>query len=180
MTKAEDPLYFNSLWPSDAIWWHRTEPTLVQVMACCLTATNHYLDQCWLTISEVLWHSPESNFKRNAQDIYPWYELENYWFRITVKYYRDQWVKHRHPIEPSHKSHNASDIYPTMHYLVHTSVHLCIFLLQNGTLWDMGLLWDLWIRSITLPHIWAFLPSRMSYGAYRASILKKKYFDCTW
>ena len=36
-------------------------------MACCLTAPNHYLKQCWLLISKVLWHSPENNFAMNAQ-----------------------------------------------------------------------------------------------------------------
>ena len=36
--------------------------TLVQVMACRLTAPSHYLHQCGLPSSEVLWHSPESNF----------------------------------------------------------------------------------------------------------------------
>ena len=29
------------LWPSDAIWWHRSGSTLVQLMACCLMAPNH-------------------------------------------------------------------------------------------------------------------------------------------
>ena len=42
----------NSLRPSDAIWRHRSGSTLAQVMACCLTAPSHYLNQCWLTISE--------------------------------------------------------------------------------------------------------------------------------
>ena len=28
-------------------------------MACCLTASSHYLNQCWLTISEILWHPSE-------------------------------------------------------------------------------------------------------------------------
>ena len=28
--------------------WHRSESTLAQVMACCLTAPSHYLNQCWL------------------------------------------------------------------------------------------------------------------------------------
>ena len=28
--------------------------------------------QCWLIISEVLWHSHEDNSTGNAQDIYPW------------------------------------------------------------------------------------------------------------
>ena len=43
----------NSSWPSDGIWWHRSGSTLAQVMACCLTAPNHYLDQYWLIISVV-------------------------------------------------------------------------------------------------------------------------------
>ena len=49
----------NSVWPSDIIWWHRSGLTLAQVMASCLTAPSHYLSQCWLLISEVVWHSPE-------------------------------------------------------------------------------------------------------------------------
>ena len=56
-----------SSWPSDAIWRHRSGSTLVQVMACCLTAPNHYLNQCWLPISEVFWHSPDSNFLAGAE-----------------------------------------------------------------------------------------------------------------
>ena len=59
----------NSLCPGDAIWRHKSGPTLDQVMACCLMAPSHYLNQCWLIIKGVLWHSPESNFTGNAQDI---------------------------------------------------------------------------------------------------------------
>ena len=55
-------LSIDSLAPSDFIWQHRTLSTLVQVMACCLTAPSHNLNQCWLIIKGVLWHSPESNF----------------------------------------------------------------------------------------------------------------------
>ena len=43
----------NSLGPSDAIWRQKTGLTLAQVMACCLTAPSHYLNQCWLIISKV-------------------------------------------------------------------------------------------------------------------------------
>ena len=57
---------FNSLRPSDAIWRHRSGSTLAQVMACCLTAPSHYLNQCWLIISKVLWHSSEGNFIRDT------------------------------------------------------------------------------------------------------------------
>ena len=35
-----------SLGPSDAIWRHRSGPTSTQVMACCLTAPTHNLNQC--------------------------------------------------------------------------------------------------------------------------------------
>ena len=42
----------NSLWPSNAIWQHRSRSTLTQVMACCLTAPSHYLNQCWLNYQE--------------------------------------------------------------------------------------------------------------------------------
>ena len=44
---------------------------LLQVMACFLTAPSHYLNQCWLIINGVLWHSPKTNFTENAQAINP-------------------------------------------------------------------------------------------------------------
>ena len=46
----------------NSIWWHKTGSTLVQAMACCLMAPSHYLNQCWLIISDVQWQSPEGNF----------------------------------------------------------------------------------------------------------------------
>ena len=57
-----EPMFIHSLWPSDTIFWHRSGSTWVQVMACCLTAPSHYLNQCWLIISKALWHSSEGNF----------------------------------------------------------------------------------------------------------------------
>ena len=51
--------WFNSFWPGDNIWLHRSGSTLAQVMVCCLTAPNHYLNQCWLIITGVLCHSHE-------------------------------------------------------------------------------------------------------------------------
>ena len=49
------PFAFNPLWPNDAIWRQGSRSTLVQLMACCLTAPRHYLNQCWLIIIKVLW-----------------------------------------------------------------------------------------------------------------------------
>ena len=36
-------------------------------MACCLTAPSHYLNQCWLFLIVVLWHSFVSNFTANVK-----------------------------------------------------------------------------------------------------------------
>ena len=40
----------NSLWPSVAIWHHRTWSTLALIIARCLTAPSDKLNQCWLEI----------------------------------------------------------------------------------------------------------------------------------
>ena len=42
--------HLNTLWPGDAIWQEGCGSTLAQVMACCLAASSHYLNQCWLKI----------------------------------------------------------------------------------------------------------------------------------
>ena len=81
------------LWPSDAIWQHRTGTTLAQIMAWCLTALmpNHYLNQCWVLISGVLWHSPEIIFTASFQAIIPYNEFENYTVKITATSPRGWW-----------------------------------------------------------------------------------------
>ena len=65
------PGHINSLWLSDAICQHWPGSPLAQVMACCLTAPSHYLNQCWLIIKCVLWPSPENNFTRCADEFNP-------------------------------------------------------------------------------------------------------------
>ena len=64
------PLRINSLGPSDTIWRWGSWSTLVQLMACCLTVTapSHYLNQCWLIISKVPWHSYEDIIIRRFED----------------------------------------------------------------------------------------------------------------
>ena len=61
--------WLNSMGPSNAIWRCRSWSTHVQVMACCLTAPSHYLNQCWLINSnKVLWHSSEDIVIRRFED----------------------------------------------------------------------------------------------------------------
>ena len=52
--------------PSDAIGWHRRRSTLVQVMACCLPAPSHYLNQSRLIIYKVQRQSFQGDFTRDA------------------------------------------------------------------------------------------------------------------
>ena len=69
----------NSSGPTDAIWRWRSWSTLVQVMAWCLTAPSHYLNQHWL-ISKILWHSSGDIIIR----------FENYIYKIAL---RSAWAK---------------------------------------------------------------------------------------
>ena len=112
--------WVNSLVPSDATWRHRTMSTLVQVMACCLTAPSHYLNQCWLNIIRVLWHSL---FLWNAQDIYPWYEFQNYLFEITAVSPRGQWVKSEHPYWSKACYINSNKLRPDQNAHQFTGIH---------------------------------------------------------
>ena len=73
--------------------------TLAQVMACCLMAPSHYLNQYWLLISVVLYHSPqspESSFTVIAQATFLYNEFENYTLKIIAICPRGQWVKLLH------------------------------------------------------------------------------------
>ena len=58
----------NSLWASDAIWWHKSGSTLAQVMGCCLMAPNNCLSRCWPISSKDPKHSSEGVIKRRSED----------------------------------------------------------------------------------------------------------------
>ena len=55
----------------------RSGSTLAQVMDCCVRAPSHYLNQCWLIISKVEWHSSKGKFTRDTSAINHWNNLEN-------------------------------------------------------------------------------------------------------
>ena len=84
---------FNSLWSSDAIWRQGSGSTLAQVMACCLTAPSHYLNQCWLITSKVQWHSSGGNFTRDTSASNYQNKIEKYLIVILFKSSKGQWVK---------------------------------------------------------------------------------------
>ena len=66
---------------------------MAQAMACCLTAPSHYLNQCWLIIRRVLWHSSDNNFTGSTYGMNSWNVFENNISKITVTSTRVKWVK---------------------------------------------------------------------------------------
>ena len=96
--------WVNSLWPSDVIWPQGSRSTLAQVMACCLMAPSHYLNQCWLIIRKLQWHSflqekPQSSVTEISLKItylkfcsnHPGTNELN-----PIQFYRPCWLTHLH------------------------------------------------------------------------------------
>ena len=81
------------LWPSDSIWRHKSGTTLARVMACCLTASSHYLSQCWLLDNDVPWPSQHGNFIARTEATRSYDEVQNYISKIIATSPRIQWVK---------------------------------------------------------------------------------------
>ena len=92
-------VFFNSLWPSDAIWRYRSWLISVQVMACCLTAPRPYLNHCWPINNGVMWHSPKTNFTRSVKYINSQMSLRKRTNRITATFPSGQWVALHNPHE---------------------------------------------------------------------------------
>ena len=54
-------VWLHSLCLSNVIKLRLFRSALTKVVACCLMAPSDPLKQCWLTISDVLWHPPDGN-----------------------------------------------------------------------------------------------------------------------
>ena len=92
-----------NIWISNSIWLkfapkgpigHNT--ALVQIMAWRWTGDKPLSEPMMakeFVIDGTLLHSPEGNFIGNTEDIYPWYDLGNYQFRITAISPWGQWLK---------------------------------------------------------------------------------------
>ena len=62
---------FYSLWPRAVILLHRSGSILAQVMTWCCQAPSHHLNQCWLLMKGVLWHSPECKRSTYIHELNP-------------------------------------------------------------------------------------------------------------
>ena len=92
ITIAHPCLYFNcslinTLWPGDAISRHRSGSSLAHVIACCLKAPNHRLNQSWLT--EAHWYIAEGTFKHN--DVIKWKHFRRN-CPFVRGFYRCRWI----------------------------------------------------------------------------------------
>ena len=108
-------LAINSLWPSYAIWWHRSGSTLAQVMACCLAAPSHYLNQCWLVISKVSWHSPQCTTIKYLWDTNMYNKNKNYIFKLPSRSPRGQWFNDVNCSTTSHMTFNQMTFFICRH-----------------------------------------------------------------
>ena len=83
----------NSLRPSDAIWRQRSWTTLVQVMACCLTAPSHHLNQCWhqQSLVTINWGLFQKRYPIHKLITLEWKSLVENFNKIQST--RLQWVK---------------------------------------------------------------------------------------
>ena len=61
-------------------------------MACCLTAPNRYVNQCWLIINKAHWHLAEDRSTKTVLDIPHYKVFKNYIFENTVTTARGQKV----------------------------------------------------------------------------------------
>ena len=72
-----------------------------------LTVSSHYLNQCWLIFSEVLWFSPEGDFTGNTfDDINHWDMLKYYTIKSTAISLRGQSVHKSGQLPPNCPSHH--------------------------------------------------------------------------
>ena len=107
-------------WRDMAIY--RTGSTLVQVMACCLTAPSHYLNQYWLIITEVgpvrgisqEIHQPSITIFSLKILFYifieiPWGQWLNSISKVFIGFI---WITHPYPSRLLHRHCNIADCPP--------------------------------------------------------------------
>ena len=112
--------WVNSLWHSDTIWRQRSGSTLAQVMACCLRALSHYLNQCWLIVSEV----SDIHLRASSQEITQPSITEIIWKnqvpKISFKFPRRQWVN-----VSTHTLSLADSLFHLMSVVSHNKTKRC-------------------------------------------------------
>ena len=187
---------FNSLRPSDAIWRHKSRTTLAQVMACCLTAPSHYLNQCWLITTKVYWYSSEDNFTTDTPAISCQNYSENYSFKISFKSPRGLLCESNNPLpEPTYHDWSTGELH-RLHISIHEISLHCIIKSQLDLLVANKLIWKTpyqqetmhqqtttifsthsWLALLPISHLvsqWLHCPTSC-YSILMISLLQNKY-----
>ena len=96
-------LCVNYLWPGGAIWWYRCGSEMPQVMAWWLTASSHYLGQCWIITNGVLWRANSHGISRHYIDVaLPEYSGPCFNIKTIFPMYGDPRVKDKTVARPSY------------------------------------------------------------------------------
>ena len=74
-------LNITTVWPSKVLWWPISWLPFVQEVTCIHQAPNHYLNQCLLIITGILWYSFVGIFTDNIwiisqQNVFKFYTFE--------------------------------------------------------------------------------------------------------
>ena len=115
-------VYVNSSPPSAPYMRQWTGSTLLRLMACCLVAPNHLLNQYWLIASKVTWHSSEGIRLRISEDTNKQIEVENCIFKVAFRSPRGQWVKiakYGHSLYATTGPHQYGDPFTRCHLQPH-------------------------------------------------------------
>ena len=80
-------------------------------MVRCLMSQDHYLNQCWLLISKVLWHSLKSDFTASAKANVMYIQFEKYTSWITAASLRGQSLQWRHNERGGASNHETSPLF---------------------------------------------------------------------
>ena len=74
---VNQPQRVNSMGFSDAMWWHRSWSTLIQIRACCMRAPSHYLNQCSLIIH---------NYSLYIISAYSYFMIIKFWRKVIRRF----------------------------------------------------------------------------------------------
>ena len=94
------PWSIPQIYPSCMMGWRITVgvcSVIWNISTHIVMASSHYLNQCWLAINKIFWHSFQGNVYWNTHKINPQPVFEIYIYEITGISPRAQWVKQEVP-----------------------------------------------------------------------------------
>ena len=148
-------------------------------MTCLLL---DYLNQCWLVITGVLWHSPESNFARSAHKLNP-YMFGDYTLKITTTSPRGQRVKCRYStyLCVSSIGHKIKIQCNLVNSILNLYVLSSFFIISEFSATDMCIVYTLnhWISGLTCTQYTCHVLPCICYCYLFKHVLHDKFYQHT-